>query len=84
MLSLEEAVKKMTSVTAERFALRDRGVVREGAQADLVLFDAKHVVDRATFAAPHRYPEGIPYVLVNGTIVLDGGQRTEALPGQVL
>jgi len=84
VLSLEEAVKKMTSVAAERFGLAGRGVVREGAHADLVLFDAQRVVDRATFADPHEYPEGIPTVLVNGTIVLDGGQHTGALPGRVL
>jgi len=84
VLSLEEAVKKMTSVAAERFGLAGRGVVREGAHADLVLFDAERVADRATFADPHEYPEGIPTVLVNGTIVIDGGQHTGALPGRVL
>jgi N-acyl-D-amino-acid deacylase len=84
VLSLEEAVKKMTSISAERFGLADRGVVREGAFADLVLFDAERVTDRATFADPHEYPEGIPYVLVNGSIVLDQGQHSGALPGQVL
>jgi N-acyl-D-aspartate/D-glutamate deacylase len=74
----------MTSISAERFGLADRGVVREGAFADLVLFDAERVTDRATFADPHEYPEGIPYVLVNGSIVLDQGQHSGALPGQVL
>jgi N-acyl-D-amino-acid deacylase len=84
VLSLEEAVEKMTSITAERFGLTDRGVVREGAHADLVLFDAQRVIDVATFSDPHQYPEGIPHVLVNGTIVLDDGEHTGALPGQVL
>ncbi len=84
VLSLEEAVKKMTSVTAERFGLTDRGVLREGAWADLVLFDALNVADRATFTDPHQYPVGIPYVLVNGVVVIDQGQHTGALPGQVL
>jgi N-acyl-D-amino-acid deacylase len=84
VLSLEEAVKKMTSVTAARFGLTDRGVVREGAWADLVLFDAETVIDRATFTDPHRYPEGIPYVVVNGIVVIDQGQHTGALPGRVL
>jgi len=84
VLSLEEAVKKMTSVTAERFGLTDRGVIREGAFADLVLFDALTVADRATFTDPHQYPVGIPYVLVNGVVVIDQGQHTGALPGQVL
>jgi len=84
VLTLEGAVKKMTSVTARRFGLTDRGVVREGAWADLVLFDAGTVVDRATFTDSHQYPEGIPYVVVNGVIVIDRGQHTGALPGQVL
>jgi len=84
VLSLEEAVKKMTSTTAERFGLADRGVVCEGAWADLVLFDAKKVIDRASFMDPHRYPEGIPYVMVNGEIVVEQGNHTRALAGQVL
>jgi N-acyl-D-amino-acid deacylase len=84
VLSLEEAVKKMTSVTAERFGLGERGVVREGAWADLVLFDAQTVVDRATFTDPHQFPEGIPCVIVNGVIVVDQCQHTGALAGQVL
>ncbi|MFQ6100267.1 MAG: amidohydrolase family protein [Anaerolineae bacterium] len=84
VLSLEEAVKKMTSVTAERFGLSDRGAVREGAWADLVLFDAQTVADRATYTDPHQYPEGIPYVVVNGVVVIDQYEHTGALPGQVL
>jgi N-acyl-D-amino-acid deacylase len=84
VLSLEEAVKKMTYVTADRFGLTDRGVVRERAWADLVLFDAQTVADRATFTDPHQYPVGIPYVIVNGVVVIDQGQHTGALPGQVL
>jgi N-acyl-D-amino-acid deacylase len=84
VLSLEEAVKKMTSVTAERFGLTDRGVLREGAWADLLLFDAFTIADRATFTDPHQYPVGIPYVLVNGVVVIAEGRHTGALPGQVL
>ncbi|MBS1252924.1 MAG: D-aminoacylase [Anaerolineales bacterium] len=84
VLSLEEAVRKMTSITAERFGLTDRGSIREGAWADLVLFDAQTVNDQATFTDPHRYPVGIPYVLVNGDVVIDQHQHTGALPGQVL
>ena len=84
VLSLEEAVKKMTSITAERFGLSDRGVVREGAWADLVLFDAQTVADRATYTDPHQYPEGIPTVVVNGVVVIDQCAHTGALPGQVL
>jgi N-acyl-D-amino-acid deacylase len=84
VLSLEEAVKKMTSVTAERFGLSDRGVIREGAWTDLVLFNAQTVADRATYTDPHQYAEGIPYVVVSGVVVIDQGQHTGALPGQVL
>jgi N-acyl-D-amino-acid deacylase len=84
VLSLEEAVKKMTSITAERFGLTDRGVIREGAWADLVLFDAQTVADKATYTDPHQYPVGIPDVIVNGVVVVDQGQHTGALPGQVL
>ncbi len=84
VLFLEQAVKKMTSVTAERFGLNNRGVIREGAWADLVLFDAQTVADRATYADPHQYPVGIPCVIVNGAVVIDHGQHTGALPGQVL
>jgi N-acyl-D-amino-acid deacylase len=84
VLSLEEAVEKMTSISAERFGLRDRGVIQEGAWADLVLFDAGKVADQATYNDPHRYPAGIPYVIVNGVVVIDQGEHTGALPGQVL
>jgi len=84
VLSLEEAVKKMTSVTATRFGLTDRGMIREGAWADLVLFDAHTVVDKATYTNPHEYPTGIPYVIVNGVVVIDQDRHTNALPGQVL
>jgi N-acyl-D-amino-acid deacylase len=84
VFSLEEAVKKMTSVTAERFGLTERGVIHEGAWADLVLFDFQTVNDRATFTNPQQYPVGIPYVVVNGVIVIDQGQHTGALSGQVL
>jgi N-acyl-D-amino-acid deacylase len=84
VLTLEEAVKKMTSVTAERFGLTSRGVIREGAWADLVLFDPQTVADRATFIDPHQYPVGIPCVVVNGVVVIDQDQHTGTLPGQVL
>ncbi len=83
-LSLEEAIHKMTSLTAERFNLTGRGVIQEGAWADLVLFDAQTVSDKATFSDPHQYPEGIPYVMVNGEAVIDQGEHTGALPGRTL
>jgi N-acyl-D-amino-acid deacylase len=84
VLTLEEAIKKMTSLSAERFSLTDRGVIREGAWADIVLFDAQVVSDKATYTDPHHYPEGIQYVIVNGEIVINRGEHTGALPGQVL
>ena len=84
VLSLEEAVKKMTSITAERFGLTGRGIIREGAWADLVLFDADTVIDKATFTESHQYPAGIPYVIVNGQIVIDRGEHTGILAGRVL
>ena len=84
VLSLEEAVEKMTSISAERFGLRDRGMIQEGAWADLVLFNAQTVTDKATYNDPHQYPVGIPYVIVNGVVVIDQGEHTGTLPGQVL
>ena len=84
VIELEEAVKKMTSITAERFGLAGRGVIRTGAWADLVLFDPQTIADKATFTDPHQYPGGIPYVIVNGVVVIDQGQHTGALPGKVL
>jgi len=84
VLSLEEAVRKMTSLTAERYGLTDRGVVRPGAWADLALFDASTVIDTATFAEPHQYPVGIPHVIVNGELVLHNGEHTGALAGCLL
>jgi len=84
LLTLEEAVRKMTSFPAQRFGLHDRGVLRPGAWADLVVFDLARVRDRATGVYPHQYPEGIDHVLVNGAPVVADGEHTGALPGQVL
>jgi N-acyl-D-amino-acid deacylase len=93
VLTLEEAVRKMTSFPAQRFGLLDRGVLRPGAWADIVVFDLERIHDRATVLYPHmypfenyphRYPEGIDYVLVNGVVVVEGERHTGALPGQVL
>ena len=83
-LTLEEAVRKMSGATAQRLGLRDRGLLREGLVADIVVFDPDRVRDHATFAEPHQYAEGIAYVLVNGTLVVDGGEHTGARPGRVL
>jgi N-acyl-D-amino-acid deacylase len=84
VLTLENAIKKMTSMTAQQFNLVDRGVIREGAWADLVLFDPKTVADQATFSDPHQYPIGIHFVIVNGEVVIDNGEHTGNLPGVVL
>jgi N-acyl-D-amino-acid deacylase len=93
VLSLEEAVRKMTSFPAQRFGLFDRGVLRPGAWADVVVFDLERIHDRATNLYPHtypfenyphRYPEGIDYVVVNGVLVVEGEAHTGALPGRVL
>lgn len=84
LLGWEEAVRRMTSLPAGRLGLRQRGVVREGAFADLAVFDPGSVVDAATFTEPHRYPHGIRHVLVNGRFVVRDGQQTPARPGRVL
>jgi N-acyl-D-amino-acid deacylase len=84
LLSLEQAVHKMTGLPARRLGLGDRGVLAVGAKADVVGFDAARVEDLATYEAPHQYATGIPYVLVNGRVVIDGSAHTGALPGHVL
>jgi N-acyl-D-aspartate/D-glutamate deacylase len=84
LLSLEEAVRKMTSLNAEKIGLRDRGVIRTGMRADLVVFDPATVADRATYEKPHQYAAGIHHVLVNGKMVLENGADTGQLPGRVL
>ena len=83
-VSLEEAVRRMTSLPANRLGLRDRGRIALGMAADLAIFDADEIQDTATFAEPMRYAEGIDYLLVNGTLVIDDGKLTNELPGKVL
>lgn len=84
VISLEEAIRKMTSLPAGQFGFADRGRLAEGMAADIVIFDPKTVADRATYSDPHQYPAGIVHVLVNGVAVVRGGTQTEARPGQVL
>jgi N-acyl-D-aspartate/D-glutamate deacylase len=84
LLGLPEAVHKMTGLPARRLGLRDRGVIRPGAWADLVIFDARRIVDTATYENPHRYPEGIEHVIVNGRSVIKDGVHTGSLPGRLL
>ncbi len=83
-LDLPAAVKKMTSMPADRARLRDRGRLARGKKADIVVFDAAAVEDRATFEDPHRYPAGIVHVIVNGVPVVRNGEHTGARPGRVL
>jgi N-acyl-D-amino-acid deacylase len=93
VLTLQEAIRKMTSFPAQRLGLRDRGVLREGAWADIVIIDLERIHDRATNLYPHtypfenyphQYPQGIDYVMVNGEVVVAQGEHTGALPGIVL
>ena len=84
LLTLEEAVRKMTSLNAAKLAIQDRGVLRAGNFADITIFNADKVIDKSTYTAPFAYNEGIEHVLVNGTLVLDRGEHTGAKPGRVL
>ncbi|MEE2885145.1 MAG: D-aminoacylase [Chloroflexota bacterium] len=84
LFSIETAIHKMTGAPATRMGFKDRGILKKFMKADLVIFDPRTVIDSATFENPQRYPQGMPYVLVNGKFVVDGGQHTGARPGQVL
>lgn len=84
VISLEEAIMKMTSMPADQFNLTDRGRIEEGAYADIVIFDPETIADQATFVDPHRYPIGIDHVLINGTFVLKSGALTGERPGKWL
>ena len=83
-LSLEEAIRKMTSMPAARLGLKDRGLIKKGMKADLVLFDANSVIDRATFAEPQNFSTGIKATFVNGVKVWDGDKITNATSGTIL
>ncbi|MBL7873823.1 MAG: D-aminoacylase [Cyclobacteriaceae bacterium] len=83
-IRLEEAIRRMTSLPAQKFNLRDRGLIREGQAADIVIFDEAKVGDAATFARPHAYSNGFAYMLVNGEVVIDQGKHTGVRSGMVL
>ena len=84
VMSLEEAIRKMTSAVANRLFIRDRGQLRQGFYADVVIFDPNIISDRATFENPHQLSVGIHYVFVNGTAVIKNGKHTGALPGRIV
>lgn len=84
VISWEEAIRKMTSFPAQRFGILDRGLLRPGMWADITIFDPETVIDKATYKDPHNFPEGIPYVIVNGKIAIDKGKYTGVLAGKTL
>jgi len=83
-LPLEEAIRKITSLPAGKLRISDRGLLREGFWADIVIFDPGKIKDKATYPDPHQYPEGITHVIVNGQIVVENGSLTGSRPGKVL
>ncbi|HYI14293.1 MAG TPA: amidohydrolase family protein, partial [Thermomicrobiales bacterium] len=84
VLQLEDAIRKMSSAVADRLSLRDRGQLRAGMQADVVIFDPETVIDHSTFTEPHQLSTGIRDVWVNGGRVLEGGEHTGAMPGRIV
>jgi dihydroorotase/N-acyl-D-amino-acid deacylase len=84
VLSLPDAIRKMTALPAQRLRLTDRGVLKAGMWADVVVFDPATIRDLATFDNPNQLSQGMEYVLVNGVPVIDGGKMTGKLPGKVL
>ena len=84
LMSLPDAIRKMTSYPAARLGLLDRGILRDGMKADLVVFDPATVRSMATYESPRRFPVGIDHVIVNGHLVVDDGRVTDALPGRAL
>ena len=84
LLTLEDAVRKMTSLPAAKHRVKERGVLREGWYADVVVFDPAKIDDIATYEEPHQHPKGIEYVVVNGRLAVDGGHQTDARVGRML
>ena len=84
VITLPEAVRKMTSMNADKIGITDRGRLKGGLAADVTIFDQDRVIDRATFEQPHQFPVGIQYVIVNGVVTVDNGQHTGALAGRVI
>ena len=84
VVTVPHAVRSMTSLPAQILGLRGRGMVREGFAADLAIIDLKTIRERSTYFEPHQYPDGIPFVMINGVLVVDGGEFTWELPGELL
>lgn len=84
VITMEEAIRKMTSANASKLRIFDRGLLRAGFPADVTVFDPKTIIDNATFDQPHQYATGVQYVIVNGTVVLDQGNHTGARPGTIV
>jgi N-acyl-D-aspartate/D-glutamate deacylase len=83
VLTMEDAIRKMTSANAAKVRQLDRGLLRPGMAADVTVFNAATIIDNATYEKPHQYATGVEYVIVNGKVVLDKGQHTGAKPGRV-
>lgn len=84
VISLENAIRKMTSLAAQQMGIQDRGLLRKEMKADVLIFDENKVIDKATFENPHQYAEGIDFVIVNGKVVIDQGNHTGERPGVVI
>ena len=84
ILTLEDAIRKMTSFPAQRLGIKDRGLIREGMCADIVIINPDTIIDKATFEDAHQFPEGIPHVIVNGVIVVENNKQNKKRPGKVL
>ena len=84
VLTLENAIRKMSSFPAQRMGIEDRGILRPGLKADIVVFNPTTIIDRATFEKPHQYAEGVAAVIVNGQIALNGGRMTGVRAGRAL
>jgi N-acyl-D-aspartate/D-glutamate deacylase len=84
IITLEDAIRKMTSLPAQRMAIQDRGLLKEGMHADITIFNPDTIIDKATYVEPHQFPVGVDYVLVNGYIVVERGKHSGALPGKII
>ena len=84
VLSLEEAVRKMTSLPAEKLRLRSKGIIAEGLDADITVFDPESILDNATYGNPRQYSNGVQWVLVNGEVIVENGRHTGQRPGQTV